>query len=150
MKQPSFCKSRYRSLGAILLVALMAGTAPVNAGVIPAHPDAVVVTKQLTSRKHKVRLFTASDAQTVLFSVDGVADSQYTLFVFDLEGKLIAQSAIRNHQTSILPELRSGGYLYEVFCGRSESGERIADRQKKLNAKPISGGKIGKIRISEG
>jgi hypothetical protein len=115
MKQPSICKSLFRSLGAILLVALMAGAVPVQAGVVPAHPDALVVTKHLTSRKHKVRLFTASDSQTVLFSVDGVADSQYTLFVFDLDGKLIAQSAIRNHQTSILPELRSGGYLYEVF-----------------------------------
>ena len=65
-------------------------------------PNAVMITKNLNNKKHKVRLFTASDNKTILFSVDGVEGKQYTLFVFDLEGKLMIQSFILNHETSIL------------------------------------------------
>ena len=62
-----------------------------------------------------MRLFTASDYKTLLFTVDGVEGKYYTLFVFDLEGKLIMQSVIRNRETGILPEISTGAYLYEVL-----------------------------------
>ena len=78
-------------------------------------PNAVMITKNLNNKKHKVRLFTASDNKTLLFSVDGVEGKQYSLFVFDLEGKLVIQSAIRNRETGILPEISAGNYLYEVL-----------------------------------
>ena len=85
------------------------------AGVSLPVPNAVMITKNLNNKKHKVRLFTASDNKTLLFTVDGVEGKQYTLFVFDLEGKLILQSAIRNRETGILPEINAGNYLYEVL-----------------------------------
>jgi hypothetical protein len=78
-------------------------------------PSAVMITKNLNNKKHKVRLFTASDYKTLLFTVDGVEGKYYTLFVFDLEGKLIMQSVIRNRETGILPEISTGAYLYEVL-----------------------------------
>jgi hypothetical protein len=97
------------------------------AGSLPAGPTAMVVTKNLNSKKHKIRLFTASDAKTILFSVDGVSGKPYTLFVFDLDGKLVTQAAILNHQTGILPLIGSGGYVYEVFVEdqKVESGQLI-------------------------
>jgi hypothetical protein len=57
--------------------------------------------------------------------VDGVDGKHYTLFVFDLDGKLVAQSGIRNRETSILPVILSGGYIYEVFMEdqKVESGQ---------------------------
>ncbi len=78
-------------------------------------PSAVMITKNLNNKKHKVRLFTASDYKTLLFTVDGVEGKYYTLFVFDLDGKLIMQSVIRNRETGILPEISTGAYLYEVL-----------------------------------
>jgi hypothetical protein len=78
-------------------------------------PTAVMITKNLNNKKHKVRLFTASDSKTLLFTVDGVEGKYYTLFVFDLDGKLIMQSVIRNRETGILPEISVGAYLYEVL-----------------------------------
>jgi hypothetical protein len=78
-------------------------------------PNAVMITKNLNNKKHKIRLFTASDNKTLLFTVDGVEKKQYKLFVFDLDGKLIMQSAIQNHETGILPEISAGNYLYEVL-----------------------------------
>jgi hypothetical protein len=78
-------------------------------------PADVMITKNLNNKKHKVRLFTASDYKTLLFTVDGVEGKHYTLFVFDLDGKLIVQYVIRNRQTGILPEISAGAYLYEVL-----------------------------------
>ncbi len=84
-----------------------------------------MITKNLNSKKHKVRLFTASDYKTLLFTVDGVEGKQYTLFVFDLDGKLVIQSVIQNRETGILPEIGSGAYLYEVLADdtRVENGQ---------------------------
>jgi hypothetical protein len=115
MKQPLSFKFSGRWLPVMLSAAFVTSTALSFAGALPAYPAAVVVTKNLNSKKHKIRLFTASDAKTLLFTVDGITGNRYTLFVFDLEGKLVTQSIIRNHETSILPNINSGGYLYEVF-----------------------------------
>jgi hypothetical protein len=78
-------------------------------------PNAVMITKTLNNRKHKVKLFTASDYKTLLFTVDGADGKHYTLFVFDLEGKLVLQSVIQNRETSILPEINAGDYIYTVL-----------------------------------
>ena len=84
-----------------------------------------MITKILKNKKHKVKLFTASDYKTLLFTVDGVDENRYTLFVFDLDGKLIIQSVILNHETGILSELPAGDYLYEVMADdtRVENGQ---------------------------
>jgi len=85
----------------------------------------IMITKNKNNKKHKVKLFTASDYKTLLFTVDGVDDKRYTLYVFDLEGKLMIQSVILNHETSILSEIPSGTYLYEVLANdtKVENGE---------------------------
>jgi hypothetical protein len=91
----------------------------------PVPNNAIMITKNLNNKKHKVRLFTASDYKTLLFTVDGVDGKKYTLFVFDLDGKLVIQSAIQNRETGILPEISAGAYLYEVLVDdtRVETGE---------------------------
>ena len=85
----------------------------------------IMITKNMNNKKHKVKLFTASDYKTLLFTVDGADDKRYTLYVFDLEGKLMIQSVILNHETSILSEIPSGTYLYEVLANdtKVENGE---------------------------
>ena len=85
----------------------------------------VMITKNLNNKKHKVKLFTASDYKTILFTVDGVDDKRYTLYVFDLDSKLIIQSVILNHETGILTEIPTGTYLYEVLANdtKVENGQ---------------------------
>ena len=83
----------------------------------------------MNNKKHKVKLFTASDYKTLLFTVDGVDDKRYTLYVFDLEGKLMIQSVILNHETSILSEIPSGTYLYEVLANDT----KVENGQLKVN-----------------
>ena len=109
----------------LLPLALMTTTLVSYAGSSLPVPNAVMITKKLNNKKHKVKLFTASDYKTLLFTVDGVDEYRYTLFVFDVDGKLIIQSVILNHETSILSELPAGEYLYEVFANdtRVENGQ---------------------------
>jgi hypothetical protein len=104
-----------KSRRAILPLALMTTSLVSYAGGSLPVPNAVMITKNLNNKKHKVRLFTASDNKTLLFTVNGVEGKQYALFVFDLEGKLIVQSLIQNRETGILPEISAGNYLYEVL-----------------------------------
>jgi hypothetical protein len=113
------------SLKLLLPLALMTTTLVSYAGSPLPVPNAVMITKNLKNKKHKVKLFTASDYKTLLFTVDGVDDIRYTLFVFDLDGKLIIQSVILNHETGILSELATGNYVYEVLANdtRVENGQ---------------------------
>ncbi len=111
------CRKSARTLLPIVLMSLSLIT---YAGKSLPNPNVMMVTKTLNNKKHKVRLFTASDNKTLLFTVDGVEGKQYKLFVFDLEGKLIMQSAILNRETGILPEISAGNYLYEVFVEDTE------------------------------
>jgi hypothetical protein len=118
-----------KSRKVLLPLALMTTTLVSYAGSTLPVPNAVMITKNLKNKKHKVKLFTASDYKTLLFTVDGVDEHRYTLFVFDLEGKLIIQSVILNHETGILTELPAGKYLYEVLADDT----RIENGQLKVN-----------------
>lgn len=114
-----------KPLKALLPLALMTTTlASYAEGTLPV-TSKILVTKNRNNKKHKVRLFTASDYKTLLFTVDGVDDKRYTLYVFDLEGKLMIQSVILNHETGILCEIPSGTYSYEVLANdtKVENGE---------------------------
>jgi hypothetical protein len=114
-----------RPLKALLPLALMTTTlASYAEGSLPV-TSTIMITKNMKNKRHKVKLFTASDYKTLLFTVDGVDDKRYTLYVFDLEGKLMIQSVILNHETSILSEIPSGIYLYEVLANdtKVENGE---------------------------
>ena len=114
-----------KPLKALLPLALMTTTlASYAEGSLPV-TSTILITKNMKNKRHKVKLFTASDYKTLLFTVDGVDDKRYTLFVFDLEGKLMIQSVILNHETGILSEIPSGMYLYEVLANdtKIENGE---------------------------
>ncbi len=104
----------------ILPIVLMSLSLITYAGKSLPVPNGMMITKTLNNKKHKVRLFTASDNKTLLFTVDGVEGKQYKLFVFDLDGKLVMQSAILNRETGILPVIGAGNYLYEVLVEDTE------------------------------
>ena len=114
-----------KSIKALLPLALLTTTLVSYAGGSLPLTNSVMITKNLNSKKHKVKLFTASDYKTLLFTVDGVDDKRYTLYVFDLDSKLIIQSVILNHETGILSEIPAGTYLYEVLANdaKVENGE---------------------------
>ncbi len=89
--------------------------------------DTILVQKQQTSKKHRIRLYPNANHQVLFFSASGEEGKVFQLFVFDMEGKLIKQVNIRNRQTTVLNSIDKGNYIFEVFSDdeRIENGQLI-------------------------
>ena len=91
------------------------------------HQDTILVQKQQTNKRHKIKLYPDASHEVLFFSARGVDGKVYQLFVFDIEGKLVKQVNIKNKQTTILDNIDKGNYLFEVFSDdeRIENGQLI-------------------------
>lgn len=87
--------------------------------------DSIVVEKQFSSRKHRVRLYPNADQQVLFFSASGEEKKIYQLFVFDMDGTLVKQANIKSRQTTVVTGIEKGVYLFEVFTNdeRIETGK---------------------------
>jgi hypothetical protein len=87
--------------------------------------DSIVVEKQFTSKKHKIRLYPNATQQVLFFSASGEEGIIYQLFLFDIDGHLVKQANIKNKQTTVININEKGIYLFEVFIEdkRIESGK---------------------------
>lgn len=89
------------------------GRAAANAPHSPG--DSIFIIKQAVSRSYKIALYPDADQKVVFFSVKGEDGRAYQLFLFDLEGRLITQTEIRNRQTTVIRDLQKGTYEFDVF-----------------------------------
>jgi hypothetical protein len=86
-----------------------------------------VVHKKIISRSHKIGLYPDALHKALFFTVRGVEGKVYQLYVFDMDGKLIKQTEIRNKQTTFISDMEKGIYLFDVFCDDDKIGNgRIA------------------------
>jgi hypothetical protein len=87
--------------------------------------DTMLVQKQTTSKKHRIKLYPNTENDVLFFSVRGIEGKVYQLFLFDVAGKLIRQANIKNKQTTVLENIEKGSYLFEVFSDdeRIENGQ---------------------------
>lgn len=87
--------------------------------------DSIVVEKQFTTRKYKIRLYTNANQQVLFFSASGEQGRIYQLFLFDMNGTLVKQANIKNKQTTVINNIEKGIYLFEVFSDdvRIENGK---------------------------
>ena len=107
-----------------------AGTSPAG-GHHPSGYDtihSIEVSKSLSSKKHKIRLYPDARQQVLFFSVNGENGKVYQLFLFDMDGRLVSQTQIRNRETTVLTNISEGNFLYEVFT----DDERIENGQLKV------------------
>lgn len=90
--------------------------------------DTILVQKQITSKKYKIRLYPNATHEVLFFSASGSASQAdgkvYQLYLFDLDGNLVKQANIRNKQTTVLNNIEKGRYMFEVFSDdeRIETG----------------------------
>jgi hypothetical protein len=86
--------------------------------------DTILVSKALTSKKYKIRLYPNAGHNVLFFSASGEPGKVYQLFLFDLDGKLLKQSQIRNKETTVLANIVKGNYTFEIFTDdeRIENG----------------------------
>ena len=87
--------------------------------------DSIVVEKQFTNKKYKIRLYPNAKQQVLFFSASGEQGKIYQLFLFDVDGKLVKQANIKNKQTTVINNIDKGVYLFEVFSNdeRIENGK---------------------------
>jgi len=85
----------------------------------------ILVNKSLKSKKNTIRLYPDARKQVLFFSANGESNKVYQLYLFDMDGKLVNQAAIRNRETTVLTNIGEGNYLYEVFSNdeRIENGQ---------------------------
>ncbi|HWB94198.1 MAG TPA: T9SS type A sorting domain-containing protein [Puia sp.] len=96
---------------------------PSNVGYDTIH--SIQVSKSQSSKKHKIRLYPDARQQVLFFSADGEDGKVYQLFLFDMDGRLVSQTHIRNKETTVLTNISEGNFLFEVFTDdeRIENGQ---------------------------
>ena len=85
----------------------------------------IQVSKSQSSKKHKIRLYPDARQQVLFFSANGEDGKVYQLFLFDMDGRLVSQTHIRNKETTVLTNISEGNFLFEVFTDdeRIENGQ---------------------------
>ncbi len=85
----------------------------------------IQVSKSQSSKKHKIRLYPDARQQVLFFSANGEDGKVYQLFLFDMDGRLVSQTRIRNRETTVLTNISEGNFLFEVFTDdeRIENGQ---------------------------
>jgi hypothetical protein len=85
----------------------------------------IQVSTSQSSRKHKIRLYPDARQQVLFFSANGEDGKVYQLFLFDMDGRLVSQTRIRNRETTVLTNISEGNFLFEVFTDdeRIENGQ---------------------------
>lgn len=96
---------------------------PSNAGYDTIH--SIQVSRSQSSKKHKIRLYPDARQQVLFFSANGEDGKVYQLFLFDMDGRLVSQTHIRNKETTVLTNMSEGNFLFEVFTDdeRIENGQ---------------------------
>lgn len=95
---------------------------------VPAYSnDTILVQKQVTSKKHRIKLYPNAEQNVLFFSVRGSEGKVYQFFLFDVSGNLVKQANIKGRQTTVIDNIEKGNYLFEVFRDdeRIENGQVI-------------------------
>ena len=89
--------------------------------------DTIFISKAQTSRKHRIKMYSNAEHTVLFFSAAGERGRVYQLYVFDLDGRLMKQTQIRNRETTVLTNIVKGNYTFEVFSDdeRIENGQLI-------------------------
>lgn len=86
----------------------------------------ILVDKAQNSKKHKIRLFADAGQKWLLFTVNGTTGSDYQLYIFDMDSRLVAQASIHNRETTVLNTISKGNYFFEVLMNdRKVEGGRL-------------------------
>jgi len=89
--------------------------------------DTILVQKQVSSKKYKIKLYPNANQQVLFFTASGEEGKIFQLFLFDLDGKLVKQVNIKNKQTTVVNRIDKGNYVFEIFSDdeRIENGQVI-------------------------
>jgi hypothetical protein len=89
--------------------------------------DSIIVKKMFVTKKCTIRIYPNATHEVLFFSVNGNEGKVYDLFIFDMDGKLVKRTQVRNRETTLLKTFQKGSYFFEVFSNdeRIENGNMI-------------------------
>ena len=77
--------------------------------------DSIVVKTSVTRIYGRIKLHSNSSCEALLFTATGIERKVYQLFLFDMGGRLVSQTRIRNSETALLSKFEKGNYMFEIF-----------------------------------
>ena len=77
--------------------------------------DTILISKSQTSKKYKIKIYPSATNEVLFFTASGESGKVYQLYVFDMDGKLVKQTQIRNKETTLLAHFVKGNYMFDVF-----------------------------------
>jgi hypothetical protein len=118
------------ALPVIITLMLAASFSPATGCPVPVRTypnDTILVQKQITSKKYRIKLYPDANNEVLFFSARGNDEKLYQLFMFNMDGKLVKQANIKNKQITVLENIEKGNYLFEIFSDdeRIENGQVI-------------------------
>ena len=118
----------------MLLVVLQLSFSAAQANIISSSPvsnkaDSIIVTKTQVSKKCTIRIYPNATHEVLFFSVNGGEQKLYDLFIFDMDGKLVSRTQVRNRETTLFKSFAKGNYFFEVFS----NDERIENGNMTIN-----------------
>ena len=91
--------------------------------------DSIIVKKSQVSKKCTFRIYPNATHEVLFFSVTGGEGKVFDLFIFDMDGKLMKRTQVRNRETTLLKTFPKGSYFFEVFS----NDERIENGNMYIN-----------------
>ena len=118
----------------MLMVAFQLSLSSAQANVLSFAPlstkaDSIIVTKTQVSKKCTIRIYPNATHEVLFFSVNGGEQKVYDLFIFNMDGKLVSRTQVRNRETTLLKSFAKGSYFFEVFS----NDERIENGSMTIN-----------------
>ena len=89
--------------------------------------NSIVIKISQHSKIHRIKLYPNATNEVLFFMAEGEEGKLYQLFIFDVEGKLIRQTQVRNRETTLLCAFGKGNYLIEILSNdeRIENGSIV-------------------------
>jgi hypothetical protein len=121
MKTIQTQKRNYNFIFCLLLIAI---SLPSFASEYSKTGDTSVFKKLSGNKNQSIQLFSNSGKQTIFFSAKFKQKKVYRFYMFDMDGKLVAENNIDNKQGVEFTNMQKGNYYFEILSNddRIENG----------------------------
>jgi hypothetical protein len=86
--------------------------------------DSITIKICQVKKNLQTRLYLDAAGEVIYFSSTGRNEKAYQIYLFNMDGRLATLAKVGYKQTTLLPQLQKGNYMFEVFSNddRIENG----------------------------
>ena len=117
-------QTQKRNCNFIFCLLLIAISLPSFASAHSKTGDTAVFKKLSGNKNQSIQLFSSSGKQTIFFSAKFKQKKNYRFYMFDMDGKLVAENNLDNKQGVEFTNMQRGNYYFEILSNddRIENG----------------------------